>query len=81
MGGISEKDINLKTPTKLALVGFLSFYIAFKVKCIAAECRGTGKWPLDLSGLSCSWYVAPKAVSIHRTFGLYHAAGTNHQSP
>ena len=46
MGGISEKDINGKTPTKLALVGFLSFSIAFKVKCIAEECRSTEKWPV-----------------------------------
>lgn len=41
MGGISEKDINLETTTKL--VGFLSSYIDCKVKCIAEECRGTAK--------------------------------------
>lgn len=43
MGGISVKDINLKVLRKLALVGFLSFYITFKVNCIAEECRSTGK--------------------------------------
>lgn len=35
MGGIPENDINLKTTVKLALVGLLSSYIAFKVKCTA----------------------------------------------
>lgn len=49
MGGISEKDINCKTPMKPALVVFLSFSVALKVKCIAEEGRDTEKWPLWLS--------------------------------
>lgn len=67
MGGISEKDINLKAPTKLALLGFLSFHMAFKAQCRAEECKRCWKclcWSLWAKVL---WAVALEAACIHRT--------------
>lgn len=57
MGEIFKKDINLRTPTKLALVGFLSFYIGFKVKCVWLRNAGALG-----SGLSCSRWAKLQLV-------------------
>lgn len=76
MGGISENDIILKMPVKLAPVGFLSFYVAFNVQCRAEVGKALEGASVGLSGLSCSWCVAQEAACIPA-----HAAGTNHPGP
>ena len=74
VGGISEQDINRKTPTKLALVGFLSCHVAFKVKCIAEECRGTEKvlcWSLQAKlplALQIEGCIQFGTHGVHRCF-------------
>lgn len=80
VGGISEQDINGKTPTKLALVGFLSFHVAFKVKYCWGMQRHWETSSVDLSRLSCRWHCRLKAASSLAHMGCTTAAGTRRPS-